>query len=317
MPIGLCTAILGDVECKQQSSTNGLINVPINGCIAALGHAKCEQATAPVKKDDGALINVPINVCLAVLGSAHCQQKSDSGNGLINIPINLCLAVLGEAECHDGYPPSPPVVSPTAIATPTGVAPVEIPTETPVETPVETPAQPPVKTPAQPPVETPAQTPAESASETPYETPIETPVQTPETPAESPIETAQTPAETPCETAVETPVPTSEAPANVAPVFPGNVGIATPTYTRVPSTLVGRPSPIGAGPHATGSHAATSVGLIPHYTAPTPAGNTPHGPAGPDSKPTPSSIPFNAAGRATLSGVAVVFGAVCAAAMQI
>jgi hypothetical protein len=61
---------------------------------------------------------------------------------------------------------------------------------------------------------------------------------------------------------------------------------------------------------------SSSIRRVPSSAPTGPAGSAGTGSTG--SAGTPSATPaFNAAGRATLSGVAVVIGALCAAAMQI
>ena len=121
----------------------------------------------------------------------------------------------------------------------------------------------------------------------------------------------------------------SSVPAWTGPAGPGSVpsyggaSASVPAYTNVPSVTVGRPSPTGAWTRVTPTFtnvvtvcnaaceaSKASTGLVAH-TSPASGSNKPN------ATPSPSIIPFNAAGRATLSGVAVVFGAICAVAMQI
>ncbi|EKV12375.1 hypothetical protein PDIP_52760 [Penicillium digitatum Pd1] len=102
---------------------------------------------------------------------------------------------------------------------------------------------------------------------------------------------------------------------------PGSASIST--YPYGPSVTVGSQSHTGTLTRVTPTFTSvvafcdaacqaskTSTGLAAH-TSPVSGGS-----AGKPS-PSPSIIPFNAAGRATLSGAAVVFGAICAVAMQI
>jgi hypothetical protein len=203
------------------------------------------------------------------------------------------LAVLGEAECHDGSSTPPPAVT----TTPTG--PGVVPGQT--TTPGGPGVVPGETTPAGPGV------PGETA----------TPVVPGVVPGESSV-----------------PCPESTAPAGTIPGGPdtglpsggasGSVP-GSPAYTHGPSLTVGRPSQTGAFTRVTPSftnvvtacnaacHASkTSAGLVAH-TSPASGGNG----SGPHPNPHPTTIPFNAAGRATLSGFAVIFGALCAIAIQI
>jgi hypothetical protein len=81
----------------------------------------------------------------------------------------------------------------------------------------------------------------------------------------------------------------------------------TPTYTSIVTVC-----------NTVCNASKTSTGLVAH-TSPASggSGSKPSPSHTPSPSPSPSIIPFNAAGRATLSGVAVVFGALCAVAMQI
>lgn len=78
------------------------------------------------------------------------------------------------------------------------------------------------------------------------------------------------------------------------------------------------PKPSGAVPSGSSPVGSSPVGSSPAGSSPngsTPNGSTPNGSAASGSASATPSPAWNAAGRSTWSGVAVAFGALCAAAL--
>ncbi|KAJ5895580.1 hypothetical protein N7495_007271 [Penicillium taxi] len=240
------------------------------------------------------LVNLPIDGCIAALGKAKCDQASSASNdggSLINVPINICLAVLGEAHCQQKSESTGGLIN--------------IPINLCLAVLGEADCQ--------------------DASSSSAST---TPTAVPNTISAEPSATGNENAPIAKETDTISSGHSTSAAASASPALISSSSvpswIPSSSHSNAPSvsssaivskhTVTSTISRTKYVCHATcGSAQSTSLRLIPTTTAVASASSS-----GSWSAPaTTSPAAFNAAGRATLSGVAVVFGALCAAAMQI